>query len=264
MNVPAKCLLGVICASIAMCGAEALAIDGAVVNERVFNDNPASTLTTTNNYPTLVQFSDTPTGGGFANLHNFHLSDGGSEHSFANNEPFVFSTDLTISGAGQGEAGVQVAPWWSPNVDGRLNFRTTDGEIAAFGGRLPFYSFTASQGLTYTKGDTVHVTVAYDPNSLSMADPATIKYDVKIGATTYTSGLLAFDEGNAAEGFGTWGHLDDARVGGYVQVLTTGSGAGNNLTATWENMALGVPEPATFAMLGLAAVGLIGIRRRSS
>ena len=59
----------------------------------------------------------------------------------------------------------------------RFNFRTTDGEIAVFGGRLPFYSFTGSQGITYTKGDTVRVGVIYDPHSLSMADPATIQYN---------------------------------------------------------------------------------------
>jgi PEP-CTERM motif len=265
MRLPTILLLGIMCAGIvAVCGANAMAIDSAVINTRIFNDDPTSTLTTTNSYPALVQISDTPDADvGFANRHNFHLADAGVEHPFANGEPFSFSADLTISGAGQGEAGLQVAPWWSPNVDGTFNFRTTDGEIAVFGGRLPFYSFTGSQGITYTKGDTVHVGVIYDPHSLSMADPATIQYDVKIGATNYTSGPLAFDEGNAAEGYGTWGHLDDARVGGYVQVFISGSGSGNNLTATWENMSYAVPEPTTFALFGLAIVGLTVLRRRS-
>ena len=197
-----------------------MAIDSAVINTRIFNDDPTSTLTTTNSYPALVEISDTPTGAGYANLHNFHLADAGVEHPFANSEAFSFSADLTISGAGEAEAGLQIAPWWSQNVDGRLNFRTTDGEIAAFGGRLPFYSFTGSQGLTYTKGDTVRVGVVYSPHSLSMADPATIVYNVTLGATDYTSGPLAFDQGNPAEGYGTWGNLDDARVGGYMQVFT--------------------------------------------
>jgi hypothetical protein len=259
-------LLGVVCAGfVAACGANAMAIDSAVLKTRIFNDDPSSALTPINNYPASVSFSDTPTGVGFANLHNFHLADAGVEHSFANAEPFAFSADLMISGAGQAEGGLQIAPWWAPDTDGRFNFRTTDGEIAAFGGRLPFYSFTAQQGLTYTKGTTVRAGVVYDPNSLSAADPATIVYNITIGATTYTSGPLSFDEGNPAEApvYGAWGHLEDARVGGYVQVFTNGSGAGNNVTASWGNISYSVPEPATFTLVGLAAVGLVGIRRRS-
>ena len=271
MRISNVWLLGILCAGIvAVSGANALAIDSAVINERVFNDNPDSTLVTVNAYPTLVSISDTPTADpdppNFANRHNFHLADAGVEHAFANNEPFTFSADLTISGDGHGEAGLQVAPWWSPNVDGTFNFRTTDGEIAAFGGRLPFYSFTAQQGLTYTKGTTVRAGVIYDPNSLSEADPATIQYNLNIGGTYYTSGRLAFDEGNPGEGFGSWGHLDDARVGGHMQIFISGSGAGNNMTTTWGNMSFvpaAVPEPTTFALLGLAIVGLTGIRRRS-
>jgi len=236
--------------------------DSAVINARVFNDDPASTLTTVNTYPTLVRISDTPSGAaGFANLHNFHLADAGVEHSFANGEAFSFSADLTISGAGAGEAGLQLSPWWAQDVDGRLNFRTTDGEIAAFGGRLPFYSFTASQGLTYTKGTTVRVGVVYNPNSLSSSDPATITYNLTMGATTYTSGALAFDMGNPMEPYGLWGHLDNARVGGYLQVFTTQSGAGNNLTAEWANITI-VPEPSVVALLGLGILPLLFHRRR--
>jgi hypothetical protein len=264
MKILTKLLLGVVCIVIvAACGANAVAIDSAVLNLRVFNDDAGSTLNTVNNYPALVEISDTTQSGtGFANLHNFHLADAGVEHVFDNGEAFSFSADLTISGAGQGEAGLQIAPWWSQNVDGRFNFRTTDGEIAVFGGRLPFYSFTGDQGITYTKGDTVRVGVDYIPNSLSAGDPATIKYNVMIGATDYTSGPLAFDEGNAAEGKGTWGHLDDARVGGYVQYFTTGSGAGNNLTTQWENMSFAVPEPTSMVLTGLGVLGLMMRRRK--
>ena len=235
--------------------------DSAVINTRIWNDDPTSTLTTVNTYPTLVRISDTPTGVGYANLHNFHLADAGVAHSFGNGEAFQFSADLTISGAGAGEAGLLLSPWWSQNGDGRFNFRTTDGEIAAFGGRLPFYSFTASQGITYTKGTTVRVGLLYWPASLSSSAPATIVYNLTVGATSYTSGALAFDEGNPAEGYGSWGHLDDARVGGYVQVFTTQSGAGNNLTAQWANITI-VPEPSVVALLGLGILPLLFRRRR--
>ena len=237
--------------------------DSAVINARIFNDDAGSTLTTVNTYPGLVRISDTPTGVGFANLHNFHLADAGVEHSFGNGEAFQFSADLTISGAGAGEAGLQLSPWWSQNVDGRFNFRTTDGEIAAFGGRLPFYNFTASQGITYTKGTTVRVGLLYWPASLSSSDPATITYNLTMGANFYTSGPLAFDQGNPAEDppYGLWGHLNDARVGGYMQILTGGSGAGNNLTAQWENITI-VPEPSALALLGLGILPLLLRRRR--
>jgi len=266
MRLPTKVLLGIVCVgSVAAYGANALAIDSAVINTRIFDDDPTSTLTTTNSYPALVEISDTPDSDpGFANLHNFHLADAGVEHAFANNEPSSFSADLTISGAGEGEAGLQIAPWWSPNVDGRFNFRTTDGEIAVFGGRLPFYSFTASQSLTYTKGDTVRAGVVYNPHALSAVNPATITYNVNIGGTDYTSGPLAFDEGNPVEGFGSWGHLDDARMGGFMQIFIDGSGPGNNLTAQWGNISYSesIPEPASMVLASLGVLGLMMLRRK--
>jgi hypothetical protein len=260
-------LLAVVVAAtlgMALSAVAAPTVSGALLNTRVFNDDPGSALNTINNYPTQVQFDDTTaSGAGFANLHNFHLaSDPITEAVFNNGDSFNFSMDLTISGAGNGEAGLQVAPWWSQNVDGRFNFRTTDGEIAVFGGRLPFYSFTGSQGLTYTKGETVRVGVEYRANSLSMADPATIEYLLTIGGNDYTSGPLAFDEGNPAEDppYGLWGMLNDARVGGYVQYFTGGSGAGNGLVANYENISY-VPEPASLALIAMGACVMLRRRR---
>ncbi len=70
------------------------------------------------------------------------------------------AADLQITGLGQGEAGLRCSPWWSPNVDGRFNVRVGDGEIAVFGGRLPFYSFTGSHGINYVRGDVIHLEIA--------------------------------------------------------------------------------------------------------
>ena len=242
--------LGVVCFGVLAPQAVATpAIDGAILNLRVFNDDPGSTLGTINNFPAMVEISDTPTASlGFANLHNFHLASGGSEAVFDNGDSFRFSADLRISGAGDGDAGLQVAPWWSQDADGRFNVRTTDGEIAVFGGRLPFYSFTGSHGLSYTKGDTVRVGVAYQANSLTLADPATIEYMLTLGGTDYTSGPLAFSQGILAEDppHGLWGILNDARVGGYLQVFTAGSD--ENVTATWGKLSF-VPEPSICALL---------------
>lgn len=232
-------------------------INGAVVNLGVFNDNPTSTRTVSNLYPTSLSIQDeNVTGGGWANRHNFRLSDNGGigEAVFMNADPFAFAADVTMTSDGAIEGGLNVSPWWSKEVDGVFMINGTSGEIACFGGRLPFFSFTASNGLHYTKGTTVRMEVVYDPHSLTQADPATIQYHYTVGGTTFTSGPLAFDEGNGAEGYGTWGMLDDARVGGYVQLVnptTLGRIEFSNMVYT--------PEPAGLALLGL---GLALLRRR--
>jgi len=215
-------------------------VNSAVIQTRIFNDCPTSVVTTLNSYPGLISIDDAVLDcGGFANLHNWRFSeDGATPAVFSNNDAFKFSANLTISGTAEGEAGLQIAPWWSQDVDGRFNVRTTDGEIACFGGRLPFYSFTASQGVVYTKGTTIRLTVTYLPNGLSMANPATIEYGLLYNNTLYTSGPLPFDEGNPNEDppYGLWGILNDARAGGYVQVFLQAGNPNTNVTAEWSEI----------------------------
>lgn len=211
---------------------------GAVIIPRVFNDSFASILTTTNNYPSLISINDVASGPlGWANLHVWRFSDNGlTAYEFANTDGFRFAADLTISGDGKAEAGLQISPWWSPLVDGRMNVRSTDGEVACFGGRLPFYSFTGSQGLTYTLGTTVHVEMIYRTNpEMNSASPATIEY-IYDGAT---SGQIPFDEGNPAEDppHGLWGILSPATAGGHFQFFDmANSGDGTTMTVEWANV----------------------------
>ena len=214
--------------------------NGATVVTRIFNDCPSSTVTTVNNYPALISIQDSGLDClGFANLHNWSFSeDGGANPAVFNNDSkFRFSADVVVSGDGNGEGGLRISPWWSKDVDGRFMINATTGEIACFGGRLPFYTFTGGLGLHYTKGDLIHMEAIYDPRSRTSVDPATIEYKLNYKGTDYTRGVIPFDMANPAEDppWGLWGMLNDGRVGGYFQPGMTPTVA-STMTATWTNI----------------------------
>lgn len=211
-----------------------------IINERIFNDCPLSVLSTVDLEFTAIQISDDADDacGGFANLHNWRLSeDNANPVFFQNGDIFMLQCKLVIEGPGEGEAGLQVSPWYSSNVDGRFNIRTTDGEIACFGGALPFFSFTGTFGITYTKGDEIDLHINYVPYGNSEGNPATIEYKVTYLGATYSSGELPFTGCNLAEEpvYGCYGILNFAQVGGHLQALWQ---AGNNqaITATWSKI----------------------------
>lgn len=232
-------------------------VNSSKLNTRVFNDFPNSNLSTINNYPAQVQISDSNlVGGGFANRHNFRLStdNGATNAQFQNSDSFSIFADVTLSGSGNGEIGLQVSPWWDPNVSGVLFMNGSTGEVAAFDGRLPFYSFTASQAVHYTFGQTVRLGIEYAAHSNTAGDPGQIRY--WYGALN--SGWINFDQGNPAEGHGSYGVLSPAYVGGYMQAPGAAVGAGN-LTANFTNIAY-VPTPGVASLLAFA--GLAASRRR--
>lgn len=259
----------------ALCGAILLAqsaaafpnIDSALVTLRVFNDDTNSVASFVNNYPSVISISDTQVDGDgvpgeFANRHNFRLSDNGGANPalFLNGDGFAVSADVTITGTANAEGGLNISPWWSLDVDGNFMINTGSGEVAIFGGRLPFYSFTANHGRTYTRGTTVRLGATYDPNSLTQADPATIQYSYTDGSGTYLSPLIPFDEGNPNEDppHGRWGLLNPFAVGGYFQVPIAAGNPENGAEIRWGNISY-VPEPASVLLL-LAAGALL--RRR--
>jgi len=212
--------------------------NSAVIQTRIFNDCPSSLLTFDNSYPSEIWIEDAQLNCfGFANLHNWRFSEDGSTPAvFNNNSNFQFGADLVITGTTTAEAGLQVAPWWSQDVDGRLNVRIPDGEIAAFGGRLPFYSFSANHGIFYQAGETIHLEIIYLANDLTQENPATIEYKVTYQGMDYSSGVLPFDEGNPNEPYGLWGMLDDGRVGAHFQPQSQGGNDDAQARAVWTNI----------------------------
>lgn len=218
--------------------------NSARVDSRIFNDCALSTLTVNNNYPAFITIDDVmhPACVGFANLHSWSFSeDGGVTSSlFKNGSNFVFCARVKIDGPGQGEGGLRFGPWWSPLADGRFMINAEaghvpPGEIACFGGRLPFYSFTGAHGISYVKGTEVFMQITYTANGLSSGSPATIQYRYQDGSGTYDSPVLPYDEGNPNEDppHGLWGCLHDAMVGGYFQPRAN---SGTGLTATWSEI----------------------------
>jgi hypothetical protein len=200
-------------------------INAAKDSVRVFNDCPVTVLNApAPAYPALVHFDESGfVCGGGINLHIFNLSDDGGVSSalFSNKDAFTISSTITLrqlAGNTQVEAGLRVNPWFGPVADGVFNLRLPDGEIACFGGVLPFFSFTSAFGLHYANGVPARETIIYNPHCNTANDPGTIEYILDYGGGHFDSGPLAF--GNCTvgeEAHGCYGIMDNARVGGKFQ-----------------------------------------------
>ncbi len=216
--------------------------NSAVIHTRVFDDCPISILSTTNAFPALVDINDQnqppqPLCAGFANLHTWRFStDGTNAIQFLNGDAFGFSCDVVLNGAGEG--GLSMSPWFSPDVDGLFNVRTTDGEIACFGGRMPFFSFTGAFALTYTNNTPIQLGITYLPRGLSAISPGQIVYTIRYNSINYTSGLLNFDEGNILENppHGLWGALNPWYAGGHMKMFAFPAAQPHGMHGTWSNI----------------------------
>ncbi len=207
--------------------------NGAFLNLRFFNNCPVSTVTPTNAYPASISISDVdPFMFAGTNKHLWKFSeDGGStQATFYNASNYWFCSDVTLSGTDPSdlEGGLEISPWWSDG-DGQFMINANTGEIAVFGGRLPFCSNHASTyppgywpQPDYVNGATIHMAMMYiagaiDPTISGI--PAKVTYSTVNGGTPYQFGPIAFDEGNTSENppHGLWGELQPTSVGGYLQ-----------------------------------------------
>lgn len=231
-------------------------INGVDEATRIFNDFTTSTLTVTNNFPSSVRveesnFTDDGVGGNFANKHAFWLSDDGGANGYDFNyvDGFDFSVTVTDSSSGLGASEVGM------NTDlfgfGFFGGGLSGGEIAAFGGTLPFHSF--GSGL-YTAGDVLDLRMIYRVGAGEFTTPAgTIEYLYQSnGGGWNSSGQIVFT--NSEGGFPS---------GGFTQLIGFGAQFNNPIGGTADVLfsnIKAIPAPGAASMLGLA--GLLVARRR--
>jgi PEP-CTERM motif len=227
------------------------ALELTSINERVFNDFPSSTLVTTTG-PGSVQFDEGPFGtGGWANRHDAEASGDGGATSFTFGflDDFSIEADVTLSVTdAAAEAGLRLnAP-----VTGDVLFVIKDnGEIAAFGGGAPFFSFAApGDPDAYVPGSSIFMKMVYTSSGfLNVA--GTVEYIIDRGAGLESSGVL------------NWANIEGGplnhSVGVYTQNIPSAPTTTSQVTTSFNNVVI-TPEPASLGLMGLG--GLAMLRRR--
>lgn len=150
------------------------AINSFKVTPRFFNDIPTSTFSFINDYNTDCTLDDNhvTAASGFANRHIWRLSNDGGLTDWTHpggNTSFEFTMDAKLTSNGpagafprKAECGLFINFPVDGGWDSWIHFIiTNDGEVAAFGTPVPFYSFTAAQGANYALGTTVKMGARY-------------------------------------------------------------------------------------------------------
>jgi hypothetical protein len=237
-------------------------INSGIVQPRVFNDVPLATYFGYNNYTVgssnpwiWMNEEGVSAATGFANRDQWLYSAGGvNPYLFAHNDYFNASFDLTLAGiptSPRKEAGFVMHSTSMGDLQYIVN---TDGhEVVQFGGNT-FYSFSASQGLQYNSGDTIHMGMSY------FFDHATGYNAIQFFANNLMSPVFDFTPslGNGALDIG-----DGTTLGGYFQIVNDPHNPGNSGDALFQNISItSVPEPTMLALLGLGGLAMV-LRRRS-
>ena len=239
-------------AAVTGANAQVSSINSAIVTSRVFNDITNATFTGANNYPSSISFSESgvsTTNSAFANRDMWQFSNNGgtSAYQFQNDDYFHVSFDLTLTGnpiSPRKEGGFLFSTFNHGDLQFIVN---TDGhEVVQFGG-IGFYSFNANNGITYTSGTKITLGMTYflDGNGRN--------------ALFFTANGVdsPVQEFAAGDGIG-----NGSTLGGYLQVVNDGTNPSNSGSALFENVNIAaVPEPSTFALLGLGLISL-ALRRR--
>ena len=235
----------------AIASAASAQINGVNVRPRIFNDFPNSNLVITNNFDTDFTFYEDNFGsGGFANRHAAYFStDGGAtanDLNYGDAFDYSFTLDLDADPSTGREAGFHT------DLFGLGFFGVLpNGEIAAFGSILPFWS----AGTVWTPGDPVDLRMIHTPGdgdgtSGNFTVASTMEYMFNLGNGWVSSGPvdITTTEGGIPSNF-------DFFVGFGVQNQGAPGGYSN---AYFSNFV--VPAPSVGALLALG--GLAAARRR--
>lgn len=217
-----------------------------LIDARNFNDFPSSVLRIDENFPALIRVHESEFGRGrFANRHRFFFTeDLASTFVFNNQTAFDISVDVALrAGTPAGkEAGFYFDRFGEPRfiVKG-------DGEVAAFDGAFPFFSF----GQVYTPGEAARLRVIYTPgDGFTGLVPATIEYRFN----EVSSGKLEF--GNLENG------MIDGSVGGfYTQFSPDRANPDDFALVTFRRVRIAVPGESAVSLLVVASMCLPRRRR---
>ena len=229
---------------------------------RYFNDIPSSTVNITQNTLATLQFQEqfpqAPAGQGGVNRHTGALSAdfGASPYIVGNSIPWSYEVTVRLDGTASNEVGMHIGQLGTPAPFGPGNAITgqvmvnANGEIAAFGGWLPFFSNNQPQYANLPRGARgidIRLGVFMNPDPIA----PTIEYRVNgIG-----TGPIAID----GPTFAFYNSLQNS-VGVYGQGgwRTT---APTDATYTFTNPVV-TPAPSGLGVLALG--GLLAARRRRS
>jgi hypothetical protein len=252
------------------------AINSVKTNARFFNDFSTTTLGIVNpgtvnlGLPSTITvaesgFTDDGMGGNFANRHDFTLSaNGGANNAtFSINDSFTVSAIVNLSAgsnAPRKEAGLRINS--GATGDALFLVNSDAGEIVAFGGGGPFYSFSAGAPPDYTPGTSILMGFSMTgggapgvPNTIQYfidrtpLDPAGVEYSAPLAFSNLEGGPVAYN------------------VGMYVQATPNLQNTAEFVNTSFTDIRYSpapIPEPAAITCAVIGFIGLGAFRRKLS